>query len=107
MALNWKWNDKVGEMNIIDFTGEERAVSLYEGNAYIIMLNQWKENDEEYWSMYGFWNDEKDMKICLEQKGTDTIIGFSFDKKKLKKTKLRKMVSTIVDTFDEITIKIY
>lgn len=107
MALNWKWNNKVGEMNIIDFTGEKRAVSLYEGNTYIIMLNQWKENDEEYWSMYGFWNDEKDMKACLEQKGTDTIIGFNFDKKKLKKTKLRKIVSAIMDAFDEVTIKIY
>ena len=61
MALHWKWDEKIGEANLIGVDGAEFTLSLYEGNALLIMLHE----NGECWNMYSFWADKDHMMNCL------------------------------------------
>ena len=48
MALNWNWKDKCGELVVVqERNGEphEFTLSLYEGNALLIMLYEYKNKE--------------------------------------------------------------
>ena len=41
MALYWSWNNKCGELTVKSCIEEKEVVkTLYEGNAFLIMLNE-------------------------------------------------------------------
>ena len=72
MALRWDWKAKAGEVEFSD--GEKN--NWYEGNGLIIALNEWKENDEDYWSMAWFFADKDHAKNCLGlSKGHENIFS--------------------------------
>lgn len=75
MALNWKWSEKAGEMIFREADGEELKISLYQGNALLIMLYEYEdETGNEMYNMWSFWADEQHAKNCLGlSKGTDNI----------------------------------
>ena len=119
MSLNWRWNEKCGEAIIrqtIDNEKREFTKSLYEGNAFLIFLNEWKEDDKNMYSLYSFFADEKHAKTCLGLTkdndydnmfvgGLDTLIKIRINKKKSRNWK--KIITLFAQAFDNIDIEIY
>lgn len=116
MALNWLWSEKCGEATLKQ-GDKEFALSLYTGNAFLIMLNEYEQDGEEMYSMFSFWVDEQHMKnmLGLNKKGGYTenhyAEGWShLTKFRLSKQKCRninKIVPALVKAFDNIDIEIY
>lgn len=120
MALTWNWNKKVGELFTEQTIGGETRQfvhPLYNGNALLIMTNEWEEDGVEKYGMYNFWVDEHHMKACLGLiKNADgvkrNIYKDGWDKwTKIRLSKscrdLNKIVKALVAGFDSIIIEIY
>ena len=66
MALNWRWDRKVGEATFYNpVTGKKYKTSLYVGNAFLISLYLYKENGEDMYTVHRFFCDEGHAKRCL------------------------------------------
>lgn len=108
MALTWDWNKRCGTITM-ENKGKEMEVSLYEGNAMLIMLYEYKENDEDMYLLYGFFADETHMKRCLG-------IAKDYDNlhKEIRRIKInkarhsdwKKIVTAFAQAYDNITIEI-
>lgn len=62
MALRWDFNeDKMGYALYKD--GTRRP--MYNGNAFVIVNNEWEDGDKRYYSLHTFFADEKHAKRCL------------------------------------------
>lgn len=116
MALNWNWNEKCGEAVFEqNFNGtKEFTVSLYQGNAFLIFIYEYKEDDNDMYSLWTFWADKVHAKRCLGlEKGYENLYNDGRDK--LKKIRLNKakcsnvseIVRMLVKAFDDLTIEIY
>ena len=121
MSLNWKWNEKIGEAVIrqtIDSETKEYTKSLYEGNAFLIFLSEWRENNDNMYALYTFFADERHAKICLGlaadstgdkrnifTDGFDTLVKLRINKKKARNYK--KIVTLFAQAFDNIDIEIF
>lgn len=122
MALTWQWKDKCGEAIIRQNFGDEvreYTKTLYEGNAFLIFLSEWKDetdNTDKY-SLYTFFADEAHAKICL---GLDKKSGYSENilddgfnkllKLRINKKKARnwkKIITLFAQAFDNLEIEIY
>lgn len=119
MALNWSFKDKVGTLEFTQFKlGEDRdfSVNLYQGNALLIFIYEWKEDDDEgdafHYNLYDFFADKKHMENSLGlSKGYDFNIRdnwkkFTFFKDKISNKDLATIVSALVKAFPNITIEI-
>lgn len=115
MALHWNFNDKCGTLTVYEErTNTERELSLYEGNAELIILCEHKDetcNDGEfrYW-LYGFFADKVHMRRCLGlEKGYDN----SYDNvtklriNKAKHSDWKTIVTAFARALDNITIEVY
>lgn len=125
MSINWLWKDKCGEATIKQLrkNGDESeckefTVSLYEGNAFLIMLYEYTDDDgQEMYNMFSFFVDKTHAKKCLGlQKNGDGEFVNMFDDNWQKLTKLRinkakcrykDIVSMFAQAFDNLTIEIY
>lgn len=117
MALQWRWDERCGEVIIQQtWNGEtkEYTKTLYEGNAFLIMMNEWNENGTDMYSLYTFFADEKHAKICLGLvKGNDNIFedGRTVVKKlrinKAKSRNWKKIITLFAQAFDNLEIEIY
>ena len=122
MGLHWMWNEKFGEATLEQYWGDGALhtfqLSLYKGNAYLIFLNEWKEDGVEMYSVWDFWSDKNEAKNRLGlnpkngyaendyAKGTiKHLTKFRLNKARYPYTK--ELVSMLVQAFDEITIEIY
>ena len=119
MALTWQWNEKCGEAIIrqeLDGKVKEFTKTLYEGNAFLIFLSEWKEADKNMYSLYTFFADETHAKTCLGLNkksdcgnifidGIDTLTKIRINKKKCRNWK--KVVTLFAQAFDNIDIEIY
>ena len=122
MALQWEWDKKCGEATLlqIDEDGAERefTLSLYKGNAFMIMLHEYTDdNGAEKADLWSFWADKNHAKNCL---GLNKREGFSdniYQRKwerltrfRLNKNKypyVKELVQMLSQAFDNITIDIY
>lgn len=122
MALNWLWSEKCGELTFSqNYKGEEYkefTVDLYQGNALLIMIYPYKENGEDWYSMWGWFLDKGHMKRCLglekSSDGTKENLynrdGCRFLKIRLNKAKNRywkDIVTSLAMAFDDLTIELY
>ena len=119
MALTWQWNNKCGEAVVRqEFGGEvkEYTKTLYEGNAFLIFLNEWNEDGVDKYSLYTFFADEAHAKICLgldKKKGLDNILDDGVTKliklriNKKKCRQWRKVVTLFAQAFDNLEIEIF
>ena len=65
MALNWQWNEKIGECTLVQELHGEREefpISIFKGNAFAIFIHQYEENGEKYWNMNNFFVDKEHAK---------------------------------------------
>lgn len=119
MALHWQWDEKCGEITVEqkDETGnwQQFPVSLYEGNAFLIMLYENSEN--KTWTMFGFFADKNHAKNCLGlNKKQDYGVNI-YDRDMVRFTRLRlnkkkyhytkDLVTMFSQAFSRITIEIY
>ena len=122
MSVNWLWKDKCGEIVVEQKrpNGEpprEFTLSLYEGNAWLIMLYEYKENGHDMYNMYSFFVDKTHAKKCLGlQKNGDGELVNIFDDRdvfkiiRIDKTKCRnwkEIITTFIQAFDTLEIEIY
>lgn len=126
MSLNWLWKDKCGEIVFEQTrgTGEnektfEYTLSLYEGNAFLIMIHEYKDdNGNDIYNMYSFFVDKTHAKKCLGlQKNSDgklnNIFEGGFDTfkvlriNKAKSRNYKDIISMFAQAFEKITIEVY
>ena len=75
MALRWQWNECIGELEIEN--QNKARIKIYQGNALLIFLNEWKgENGEDLWSMYNFFADKGHFDNCRKDKGYNYAKGW-------------------------------
>jgi len=97
---------------------KEESITLYEGNAVLIMIKEWiDEDDKEVWTMFSFWTDLQHMKNCLglnKKEGyTENVYVNShskISKIRLNKKRLRyteKIATSLIKAFDNLVIEIY
>lgn len=126
MALYWNWSDKCGEIEGVQMYPDEGVrkftLSLYKGNAYLIMIYQYKDEKtgEDMYNLHSFFTDKDHAKNCLGiTKGKTRVndTGNIFDTPYQKFTKLRlnkkkhpkyaEIASLFATAFDSITIEIF
>lgn len=113
MALNWNWSDKVGELITSDRDGNTYAHSIYSGNAWMIMVDEWID-EKTGANMYNFHNfiaDETHLKNCLGlTKGYKNVIkdwGWQELHLSVDYKHTPKIVTAIARARLPITIKLY
>lgn len=121
MALQWDWNKKVGTMTLVQTiaSGEKKEfeISLYQGNAFLIMNYEYEKDGKPMSDMYSFFVSEEHMRNCL---GLNKKSGYGanyldepanratkFRINKSKYTYTKKLVAALVEAFDNITIELY
>ena len=109
--LLWSWKDKCGECVVQHFDGEY-TLNLYEGNAFLIFIYEYKEGEQEKYQMGAFWVDEKHMKTCLGLLKKSGVENIHKDIKKIRFNKAKsrnykKIISALVQAFDNIEIEVY
>lgn len=125
MALRWEWTEKCGTATIEtsgkyfpDGLPRTKEVSLYQGNALLIMLNEFEEDGKQMWSMNSFFCDKEHAKRCLgldKQYGEGNMYNdlnrltkIRFNKAKIKKTDLKTLVTLFTQAdFEDLTIELY
>lgn len=66
MSLYWDWNKKVGKALMVNPDGENYTLTLYKGNAFLIMLYEYKNKQgTELYNMYNFFVDKVHAKNCF------------------------------------------
>ena len=92
--------------------------NLYQGNAYLIFLNEWEEDGKNLYSLYSFWADKQHMKNCLgltSKKNEESFNYFNTPECTLTTVRLNKrkckylkdIINALVSGFDNIKIEIY
>ena len=116
MSLNWSFKEKCGEATLRQ-GDREFTLHLYQGNAYLIFLNEWEEDGEGRYSLYSFFADKTHAKKMLGlQKnsdgekvnyfdGYDKFTKFRFNKAYCRD--LNEIVGLLIKAFDNIDIEIY
>ena len=122
MSLNWQWNSKCGELTFsVTPNGDkneerEYTVSLYQGNAFLIFITEYKDETtgKDMYSLWNFWADKEHMKRCLGLvKGYENLFsddGCRFVKLRLDKSRnhyWKDIVTAVAQAFDEIQIELY
>lgn len=116
MALNWNWSEKCGELTIVQQFAEnekEFTISLYQGNAYLIMLHEFEDGGKEFYDLYGFFNDKEHMRRCFGLGKKSENLHNIYDgwkKIRINKAKYRytkELVTAITEAFDNISIELY
>lgn len=118
MALYWNWSEKCGEAvmtQIINDKEKEFTFNLYQGNAYLIFISEYMEDNKEVYNVWSFWVDKEHAKNCLGlgkgdsyniyDQGWQTVKKFRLNKDKTKH--FADIVSMIAKAFDNIDIEIY
>ena len=117
--LQWHWEDKVGEAEILN-DDKVYTFNLYKGNAFLIMLYEYKENGRDMYTLHNFFSDETHAKrmLGLDKKWKDTYGRNLLNQPKYKLQRIhikksvygeqntKKLVNMLNKAFDEIDIEI-
>lgn len=113
MSLNWQWSEKCGEIVVHRFD-RDFNVSLYQGNAYLIMIYESTGDDgKSYYELFSFFADKVHMKRCLgidKKEKTENIFKDEIKKLRINKTKnshYKEIIAAFVEAFDQIEIEVY
>lgn len=103
--LVWKWDEKCGELKYGNYT-----VNLYEGNALMIMISEWtNEEGTEQYQLSGFFCDKEHAKNCFGlSKGHDNIYDdCPFEKLTLYRSKSRNwktFIDLVMKAFPDVEV---
>ena len=113
MGLNWDWKKKVGTITIFNYD-KEVEYSLYQGNAFLIMIYEYQEDGKDMYGMHNFFADAQHAKNCFGlSKGYNENI-FNRDDYQIRKIEInddmyrytKELVTMLLKAFDNIEIKI-
>ena len=116
--LQWDWEQKIGEVEILN-NDKIDTYTLYQGNAFLIMLYEYEEDGKDMYKMSCFLVDEAHAKrvLGIDKKYKKTYGENCFDKPNYKMQKIRikkseysytkKLVDMLIEAFDELTIELY
>ncbi len=119
MSLNWNWSDKCGTLEAVceNAKGEKvlNTFDLYQGNALLIIIAEYKENNEDVYTLYSFFADEAHAKNMMgmnkKQGYTDNIIArWGWKKIRIntrKYSKTEKLVGLLLKGLPDLTIELY
>lgn len=114
MGLHWQFSEKGGTITVEDNNGKSYTANWYEGNALMIVLNEYEEDGKEWWTMGWFFADIDHAKNCLGlNKGYTnmwTDNGEKFKEVTINRKNCRqwkKLVDILVKAFPEIEIKLF
>ena len=121
MALVWNWKDKCGEMCVVQSHPDEEdqmfTVDLYQGNAYLIMIHEFKEADKDKYSVFSFFVDKAHMRTCLglDKKGKQSGNCFCTPYQRVTMLRLNKakykyskeVVAAFSEAFSDIVIELF
>lgn len=68
MALNWKWDGKMGKCTIKQ-RDKEFILNIYDCNALALFLSEWEAEGESRYQMYTFFVDRQHCKNILKNGG--------------------------------------
>lgn len=76
MGLMWNFDKRIGIVELTDKQTEQKYEwSLYQGNAFAIMINEKIGDNEDLYRVENFWADEEHAKRCLGlAKGFDNLL---------------------------------
>ena len=117
MALNWYWNEKIGEAEVFNYD-KVITYNLYQGNAFLIFIYEYKnQSGEDMYNVSNFFVDEAHAKRCLGiTKNSDGEYDNLFNTSHFRIQKIRlnknysytkKLVDMLIKAFDNITIELY
>lgn len=66
MSLNWNWSDKIGELEYTDRENRKFIVNIYEGNALMIFIYEYIQNEANMYSMFSFFCDQEHLNNLLK-----------------------------------------
>lgn len=117
MALEWNFNEKIGE---IELWQNDRmfTINLYQGNAFLIMLHEYKSGEVEKWEMWGFFMNETHAKrmLGIDKRYRDTYGNNPYEQpyQQIRKIRLsnkyryrQKLIDMLLKAFKQLTIEIY
>ena len=121
MALQWDWKEQCGTVTLVqkDADGAERefTLSLYTGNAFLIILHEFEDDGVEKYDLYSFWGDKYHMRNCLglnKKEGFDSNLYEQehqyFSKVRINKAKCRHhadIIPALAQAFKNITIEVF
>ena len=122
MALNWYWKDKCGEATLVQTLkgreDKEFTLNLYEGNAFLIFIDEYEQDGRNMYSLWTFWSDKTHMKRCLGldkkwetygknmyEEGYQRITKIRLNKAKCRHYK--DIITAVAQAFDQIEIEVY
>lgn len=114
MSLNWRWSEKIGTIDIFNYD-KTITCNLYQGNAFLIMLYEYKEEGKDMYNMHNFLIDKEHAKNCfgLSKGYTKNIFNqedYRIEKIRINKAKYRytkDLVDILIKAFDSITIELF
>ena len=118
--ITWNFNEKVGEAIIYNYD-KDYTYNLYKGNAFLIFLDEYKENGKNMYVLHNFFVDKIHAKrmLGIDMGWIDTYGDnlFNTESYKLKKIRINKemyglkdtkmLIDMLIEAFDEIKIEIY
>ena len=118
--LQWNFDQKIGEVEIFNY---DRVITcnLYQGNAFLIMLYEYKEDGKDMYALHNFFADETHAKRCfgIDKRYKDSYGKNNFNQPTYKMQKIRlkksvygeqntkKLVGMLIQAFDNLTIELY
>ena len=113
--LIWSFDKKIGTVDIFNYD-EVRTYQLYQGNAFLIILWEYTDDDgKEKYSVHGFFADKDHAKNCLGLSKDYTENTYNTNYEQIRKIRINKakykytkeLVDMLVKAFDNIEIEIY
>ncbi len=117
MALEWNFNEKIGEIELWQ-NDKMFTINLYKGNAFLIMLYEYKSGDVEKWEMWDFFANELHAKrmLGIDKRYRDTYGNNPYEQpyQQIRKIRLsnkylyrQKLIDMLLKAFKNLTIEIY
>ena len=117
MALEWNFNEKIGEIELWQ-NDKMFTINLYQGNAFLIMLHEYKSGDVEKWEMWDFFANELHAKrmLGIDKRYRDTYgkNPYELPYQQIRKIRLsnkyqyrQKLIDMLLKAFKQLTIEIY
>ena len=112
--LQWQWDKCIGTWSVYyDSDIGWRTYKLYRGNAFKIMIYEYKEDGIEKYDVYDFWADRNGMKNCLGETEDYDFIYHEWKRNKIvlyrnmiDRKWLKDFTDSVLNAFDDISLRI-
>ena len=101
--LNWDFGYKAGKATYLDNEGKQRVYNLYEGNAYLIEVAEWRENGRNLYSVRKFALDKKHLETQIAEGDYAKLVRLTINKDVCRKA---YEIAKLFGKLDGVTVEI-